>query len=117
MFYNIFIISCIHISRLFIKFYFEMYFRKKAEGLVHISQLRREGRVKSVEEVVLKGQTVKVQNILLIFEEVLGPNFYILKKGKFCQFPFFSLQHIKFKILETKTRMYPSITLRTNDEY
>ena len=69
-----------------------MYFRKKAEGLVHISQLRREGRVKSVEEVVLKGQTVKVQNILLIFEEVLGPNLYILKKGKFCQFPFFSHQ-------------------------
>ena len=31
------------------------------EGLVHISQLRREGRVKSVEEVVLRGQAVKVK--------------------------------------------------------
>jgi len=35
--------------------------RKKMEGLVHISQLRREGRVKAVEEVVLKNQTVKVK--------------------------------------------------------
>jgi ATP-dependent RNA helicase DHX8/PRP22 len=31
------------------------------EGLVHISQLRREGRVKNVEEVVLRGQAVKVK--------------------------------------------------------
>ena len=37
--------------------------RKKTEGLVHISQLRREGRVKSVEEVVNKGQSVKVRGI------------------------------------------------------
>jgi len=36
-------------------------FRKKCEGLVHISQLRREGRVKAVEEVVNKGQSVKVK--------------------------------------------------------
>jgi ATP-dependent RNA helicase DHX8/PRP22 len=36
-------------------------YRKKAEGLVHISQLRREGRVKNVEEVVLRGQAVKVK--------------------------------------------------------
>ena len=31
------------------------------EGLVHISQLRQEGRVKSVEEVVLRGPAVKVK--------------------------------------------------------
>jgi len=36
-------------------------FRKKAEGLVHISQLRREGRVNKVEEVVSRGQAVKVK--------------------------------------------------------
>jgi hypothetical protein len=35
--------------------------RRKVEGLVHISQLRREGRVKNVEEVVLRGQAVKVK--------------------------------------------------------
>lgn len=36
-------------------------FRKKVEGLVHISQLRREGRVTKVDEVVSKGDTVKVK--------------------------------------------------------
>ena len=36
-------------------------FRKKTEGLVHISQLRREGRVNRVEEVVARGQAVKVK--------------------------------------------------------
>ena len=36
-------------------------FRKKTEGLVHISQLRREGRVNRVEEVVSRGQAVKVK--------------------------------------------------------
>ena len=36
-------------------------FRKKSEGLVHISQLRREGRVNRVEEVVNRGQAVKVK--------------------------------------------------------
>ena len=36
-------------------------FRKKQEGLVHISQLRREGRVNRVEEVVNRGQAVKVK--------------------------------------------------------
>jgi len=36
-------------------------FRRKVEGLVHISQLRREGRVTSVEEVVARGDTVKVK--------------------------------------------------------
>jgi len=36
-------------------------FRRKCEGLVHISQLRKEGRVNSVEEVVSRGQRVKVR--------------------------------------------------------
>ena len=36
-------------------------FRRKVEGLVHISQLRREGRVASVDEVVSRGQKVKVK--------------------------------------------------------
>ena len=36
-------------------------FRRKVEGLVHISQLRREGRVNNVEEVVSRGDTVKVK--------------------------------------------------------
>ena len=40
--------------------YVVIIYRKKCEGLVHISQLRREGRVKAVEEVVNKGQSVKV---------------------------------------------------------
>ncbi len=35
--------------------------RGQHEGLVHISQLRREGRVKEVSEVVRKGQRVKVK--------------------------------------------------------
>ncbi|XP_042908031.2 ATP-dependent RNA helicase DHX8 isoform X3 [Parasteatoda tepidariorum] len=35
--------------------------RKRWEGLVHISQLRREGRVTSVGDVVQKGQRVKVK--------------------------------------------------------
>ena len=38
-----------------------MGFRRKVEGLVHISQLRREGRVNNVEEVVSRGDTVKVK--------------------------------------------------------
>ncbi len=36
-------------------------YRNKVEGLVHISQLRREGRVNTVEEVVTRGQEVKVK--------------------------------------------------------
>jgi ATP-dependent RNA helicase DHX8/PRP22 len=36
-------------------------FRKKVEGLVHISQLKREGRVNNVEEVVSKGDKVFVK--------------------------------------------------------
>ncbi|XP_069111910.1 ATP-dependent RNA helicase DHX8-like [Argopecten irradians] len=35
--------------------------RKKCEGLVHISQLRREGRVTKVSDVVQRGQKVKVK--------------------------------------------------------
>merc|ERR1719319_467306 len=35
--------------------------KKKVEGLVHISQLKREGRVKNVEEVVSRNQQVKVK--------------------------------------------------------
>lgn len=35
--------------------------RKRWEGLVHISQLRREGRVNDVNEVVQRGQRVKVK--------------------------------------------------------
>ncbi|XP_034309636.2 ATP-dependent RNA helicase DHX8 [Magallana gigas] len=35
--------------------------RKKWEGLVHISQLRREGRVTNVSDVVQRGQKVKVK--------------------------------------------------------
>ncbi|CAG2103964.1 unnamed protein product [Medioppia subpectinata] len=35
--------------------------KKRWEGLVHISQLRREGRVNNVNEVVQKGQRVKVK--------------------------------------------------------
>lgn len=35
--------------------------RKRVEGLVHISQLRREGRVSQVSDVVSKGQRVKIK--------------------------------------------------------
>ena len=35
--------------------------RGRHEGLVHISQLRREGRIKEVSEVVRRGQRVKVK--------------------------------------------------------
>lgn len=35
--------------------------RKRWEGLVHISELRREGRVANVADVVSKGQRVKVK--------------------------------------------------------
>ena len=35
--------------------------RKRWEGLVHISQLRREGRVTNVSDVVNKNQKVKVK--------------------------------------------------------
>ncbi len=35
--------------------------RGRHEGLVHVSQLRREGRIKEVTEVVSRGQRVKVK--------------------------------------------------------
>ena len=35
--------------------------RKRWEGLVHVSQLRREGRVNEVSDVVQRGQKVKVK--------------------------------------------------------
>lgn len=35
--------------------------RKRWEGLVHISELRREGRVANVADVVQKGQRVKIK--------------------------------------------------------
>lgn len=35
--------------------------RKRWEGLVHISQLRREGRVGNVSDVVQRGQKVKIK--------------------------------------------------------
>lgn len=35
--------------------------RGKFEGLVHVSQLRREGRIKDVTEVVARGDKVKVK--------------------------------------------------------
>ena len=38
-----------------------MYLRKRWEGLVHISELRREGRVANVADVVTKGQRVKIK--------------------------------------------------------
>ena len=34
---------------------------KRWEGLVHISQLRKEGRVNLVSDVVTRGQSVKVR--------------------------------------------------------
>lgn len=39
--------------------------RKKWEGLVHVSQLRSEGRVSSVSDVVQRGQKVKVKVLAL----------------------------------------------------
>ena len=35
--------------------------RKRWEGLVHISELRKEGRIANVADVVTKGQKVKVK--------------------------------------------------------
>lgn len=35
--------------------------RKRWEGLVHVSELRKEGRVANVADVVAKGQKVKVK--------------------------------------------------------
>lgn len=38
--------------------------RKRWEGLVHISELRKEGRIASVADVVTRGQKVKVKVLL-----------------------------------------------------
>ena len=40
--------------------------RRRWEGLVHISQLRREGRVQNVSDVVIRGQRVKVEKNLCL---------------------------------------------------
>lgn len=70
--------------------------RKRREGLVHISQLRREGRVNDVNEVVSRGQRVKVkvlsftgQRTSLSMKEVdqetgkdLNPNTQHTSRGK-----------------------------------
>ena len=45
-------------------------FKKKTEGLVHISQLRREGRVNKVEEVVSKNQQVKVKILTITGQKI-----------------------------------------------
>ena len=44
--------------------------RRKAEGLVHISQLRREGRVTTVAEVVARSQSVKVKVLSIAIASV-----------------------------------------------
>lgn len=44
--------------------------RKKVEGLVHISQLRREGRVNSVAEVVNKGDKVHVKVLSIAGQKI-----------------------------------------------
>jgi polyribonucleotide nucleotidyltransferase len=40
--------------------------RRRWEGLVHISQLRREGRVTDVSEVVQRGQKVRVSLLITL---------------------------------------------------
>jgi len=45
-------------------------FKKKTEGLVHISQLRREGRVNKVEDVVSKNQQVKVKILTITGQKI-----------------------------------------------
>ena len=44
-----------------LKALFVSHCRKRWEGLVHISELRREGRVANVADVVQKGQRVKIK--------------------------------------------------------
>ncbi|KAA0725124.1 ATP-dependent RNA helicase DHX8 [Triplophysa tibetana] len=48
--------------------------RKRWEGLVHISELRREGRVANVADVVSKGQRVKIKDVDQDTGEDLNPN-------------------------------------------
>lgn len=44
--------------------------RRRWEGLVHISQLRREGRVTNVQEVVQRGQKVRVKVLSVAGQKV-----------------------------------------------
>jgi ATP-dependent RNA helicase DHX8/PRP22 len=44
--------------------------RRRWEGLVHISELRREGRVTNISDVVVRGQKVKVKVLSLMGEKV-----------------------------------------------
>ncbi|XP_057293129.1 ATP-dependent RNA helicase DHX8-like isoform X3 [Hydractinia symbiolongicarpus] len=44
--------------------------RERQEGLVHISQLRREGRVNDVNDVVAKGQNVKVKVLSMVGKKI-----------------------------------------------
>jgi ATP-dependent RNA helicase DHX8/PRP22 len=44
--------------------------RKRWEGLVHISQLRKEGRVTETSEVVQRGQKVKVKVLTFTGQKV-----------------------------------------------
>lgn len=46
--------------------------RRRWEGLVHISQLRREGRVTNVSDVVARGHKVKVMHL-----KVIGTDIYV----------------------------------------
>ena len=59
-----------------------MGFRRKVEGLVHISQLRREGRVNNVEEVVSRGDSVKVKVLAAGFKISLSMKDVDQQKGK-----------------------------------
>lgn len=45
-------------------------FRKRWEGLVHISQLRKEGRVTNVSDVIDKGQKVKVKVLSITGQKI-----------------------------------------------
>ena len=46
--------------------------RRRWEGLVHISQLRAEGRVTNVSEVVSRGNKVKVRMYRVLFKNKLS---------------------------------------------
>lgn len=53
--------DCMKIIYVFIAFWLLFFFRKRWEGLVHVSELRKEGRIANVAEVVTKGQKVMVK--------------------------------------------------------
>jgi ATP-dependent RNA helicase DHX8/PRP22 len=44
--------------------------RRRWEGLVHISQLRHEGHVTNISDVVVRGQKVKVKVLSLMGQKV-----------------------------------------------